>query len=234
MQWRDESVVLSASSFSENSRIVTVFNRSIGKSSGLLRGTKSSIQAGDISDVTWRGKTIEHLGSFKIENIFSPFGHVFKDAYSLFAIECACAICINGLPIRALHEKLFDSLKELMIAISKGNWYADYVFFEMLFLSEIGYGLNFSKCAVTGKKNGLYYVSPRTGCAVTKEAGIEYGDRLFQLPEFMISKSRIIAKSDMIDALKITGHFLKMYFQEITGKDLPLSRNYLLGDMFAR
>ncbi len=45
-------------------------------------------------------------------------------------------------------------------------------------LEELGFGLDLSKCAVTGVTDDLMYVSPRTGRAVSAEAGEPYKDRL--------------------------------------------------------
>lgn len=228
MQWREESIVLSVKLFSENYRIVTVFNKSIGKCSGLVRGIKSSIQPGDISDVTWRGRTVDQLGIFKLENIFSPFGHIYKDASKIFAIDSACTMSANGLPDRAIHKNMFDSLKRFLLSVTQENWIADYIFFEISMLSDFGYGLNLTKCAVSGERNGLKYVSPRTGRAVTEDIAGKYKDRLFRLPDFLISECKNPTRYDVICAMSITGHFLKMYFQGVSGKDLPISRSCIL------
>lgn len=231
MQWQAQSIILSVKQFGENSRIVTVFNRDIGKVSGLLKNSKIVVQIGDLSDVIWKGKSIDQLGTFKIENVFSAFSFVFNNPIEILAIDCACTLCVNGLPDRAPHEQLFDSLKLLMFNIVKNNWFADYVFFEKIFLSEIGMGLDLSKCAVTGKKDNLFYLSPRTGRAVIKEVGEKYKDKLFILPEFLLKDFVLPSNDDILSALNITGHFLEMFFHGINGKKLPLSRNYLIQNL---
>ena len=38
-------------------------------------------------------------------------------------------------------------------------------------LQDLGFGLDLSKCAATGALDDLVYVSPRTGRAVSREAG---------------------------------------------------------------
>jgi DNA repair protein RecO (recombination protein O) len=231
LQWRENGIVLSSKPFAESSRIVTVFNRTIGKTAGLIKGIKTSVQLGDISDVFWRGRTIEQLGTFKIENIFSPFTYVFNDSMGICAIESACYLCYRGLPEKAPHPALFDSLRTLLLSISQENWLANYVFFEIKFLSKVGLGLDLSKCAVTGKTDDLFYVSPRTGCAATREVGEEYKDRLFILPKFLIFNDDYPSDHDILSALSITGHFLKMYFCGINVGKLPLSRDYLVTEL---
>jgi len=231
MEWHDTGVVLSVKPFSENSRIAVIFNKTIGKASGLVRGTKSPIQFGDVNHVIWRGRTTEHLGSFTIENIFSPFQYVFNNPIGIFAIESSCSLCTNSMPDRVAHTKLFESFEAFLLSVSKGilsEWIINYVFFEMTLLSEIGMGLSLERCAVSGMRDDLCYVSPKTGCAVTSESAGQYKERLFPLPKFMISKNKSYTKQDIFSALNITGHFLNMYFCGINGKTLPLSRAYML------
>ena len=137
-------------------------------------------------------------------------------------------MCYNGLPDKAPHGKLFDAVKRFLLELVHKDWLLNYVFFEKMFLSEVGIGLSLSQCAVTGKKDGLFYVSPRTGKAVTKEVGEKYKDRLFVLPKFLLSLDQDPSKEDILLALKITQHFLKIYFCGISSRELPMSREYLV------
>ncbi|MDR1334484.1 MAG: DNA repair protein RecO [Holosporaceae bacterium] len=231
LQWQEDSIILSSRLFTENSRIVTVFNASIGKTSGLVKNFKTPIQLGDISNVFWRGRSIDQLGTFKLENIFSPFTHIFNKMPRILALESACFLCCRGLSERAPHPKLYDALKALLLSISRENWLMNYAFFEINFLSEVGVGLDLSKCALTNKTEDLFYVSPRTGCAATRDAGEKYKDRLFILPKFLVTKNDNPSNDDIFRALAITEHFLKMYFYDISNGKLPLSRDYLMAEL---
>jgi len=228
MQWQEQSIILSVKPFSENCRIVSVFNRTMGKTSGLVKGMKSVVNIGDISDVTWKGRNADQLGTFKIETVFSPFSFVFENPLEILAIDSVCTLCSNGLPDKAPHGKLFDSVKRFLLELVHDNWLLNYVFFEKIFLSEVGIGLSLSQCAVTGKKEGLFYVSPRTGKAVIKEVGEKYKDRLFVLPKFLLDADEDPSNEDILLALKITQHFLKIYFYGISSRELPMSREYLV------
>jgi DNA repair protein RecO (recombination protein O) len=228
MHWRDTSIVLASKVFSENSKIITVLNKSLGKTSGLLRSGGSSIHMGNICDVEWKGRTSSQLGIFSIENVFSPFMHVFHNPSGNLALESICTLCFRGLPDKAPHPILYEYLKTLLISIANDSWLVNFVWFEVTFLAEIGFPLNLSKCAVTGSKNSLHYVSPRTGCAVTGDVGEKYKDVLFKLPSFLVSKDSLPTKYDVFCALTITGHFLKKYFHAIINRELPLSRDCLI------
>ncbi|MDR1375397.1 MAG: DNA repair protein RecO [Holosporaceae bacterium] len=231
MQWQESSIVLGTRLFAENLRIVTVFSETFGKTSGLVKGIKKPIQFGDVSHVLWKGRTSEQLGTFQIENIFSPFCHIFADPQRIFILESACTLCAKGLPEKAPHPKLFHALRSLFLSITGDDWLANYVFFEISFLAEVGIGLDLYKCAVTGRTDDLFYVSPCTGRAVVRSVGESYKDRLFRLPSFLISNDNYPSNGDIFSALEMTGHFLRMYFCGISCRELPLSRNYLLADI---
>lgn len=233
MQWEDICIVLAVRILSENSRIVTVFSENFGKISGAVRGLKSSIQKGDVCNILWTGRTAEHLGSFKIECIFSPFIYVFKNVAGILAIESACTLCLNGMPEKSPHKQLFNSLKTLFMSVANNDMLIQYAIFEVSFLSEVGYGLDLTKCAVTEKKDNLFYVSPKTGKAVTKDVGEFYKDRLFLLPSFLINdgKNTETTDVDIFNALKLTGYFLEMYFYGINKKALPLLRGMLVNEL---
>jgi DNA repair protein RecO (recombination protein O) len=77
----------------------------------------------------------------------------------------------------------------------------------MNLLQALGYGLDLSRCAVHGKSDNLAYISPRSGRAVSREAGMPYHERLFPLPAFLIGGTDWDIK-DIVQGLEMTGHFL--------------------------
>lgn len=232
MQWKEVGIILSAKPFSERARIVTFFNKSLGKMSAIFKNIKTSVQKGDVCDIFWQGRSCESLGTIKIETVFSPFGHIFQNSEKVFAIDSVCSMCADALFMAAPHEKLFAAFMNFISSIMENNWIIGYIFFEISLLAEVGYGLDLSKCALTGARKGLCYVSPKTGRAVTKEAGWAYREKLLPLPAFMTSGNIDMItpnKYDIFCALNITGHFLKEYFCGISvKKKLPLSRKYLI------
>ncbi|GHU10672.1 hypothetical protein FACS189449_00560 [Alphaproteobacteria bacterium] len=105
MQWREECIILSLKAFSESSRIVTVFNKSPGKTSGLVNGMKASIQPGDVSDVCWRGRSAERLGT--LTSAQKSQGGYFMDKRSTTAatfVTGAEALCCST----ALKKQMTD------------------------------------------------------------------------------------------------------------------------------
>ena len=64
-------------------------------------------------------------------------------------------------------------------------WPALLVRWELMLLQDLGFGLDLSECAATGTDADLVFVSPRSGRAVSRDAGQPYCDRLLKLPRFL-------------------------------------------------
>ena len=146
----------------------------------------------------------------------------------IYAIDSICSLCSIGLPEKAPHPQIFDALYKIFISIKNDNWLKQYALFELLFLAQMGFGLDLTKCAVTGSRENLYYISPKTGRAVTKEVGNLYKNKLFIIPKFFLHEDVGASDDEIYSALMITGHFLNIYFYNINGGKLPIARNYLL------
>ena len=61
---------------------------------------------------------------------------------------------------------------------------AELVLWECGLLSELGYGLDLAACAVTGSRENLIFVSPKSGRAVSEAGAGLWRERLFRLPPF--------------------------------------------------
>ena len=83
--------------------------------------------------------------------------------------------------------------------------------YELLLLSELGFGLALDKCAVTGGEYDLVYISPKSATAVSEAGAGQYRDKLLPLPAFL--KDPVTPEWDEIfDGLRVTGFFLKRHF----------------------
>jgi DNA repair protein RecO (recombination protein O) len=71
----------------------------------------------------------------------------------------------------------------LMDRLGGEGWTSAYLRWELVLLEELGFGLDLSSCAVTGATEGLAFVSPKTGRAVTAAGAGDWADRLLPLPE---------------------------------------------------
>ncbi len=101
---------------------------------------------------------------------------------------------------------------------------ADYVRFEALILTELGYGLDLATCAVTGVSEGLTHVSPRTGRAVSAGAAAPYLDKLLPLPGFLRDSDSLGEAASWVAGLRLTGHFLERDAFGARHRPLPEAR----------
>jgi DNA repair protein RecO (recombination protein O) len=88
-----------------------------------------------------------------------------------------------------------------------GPWAESYARWEVGLLAELGFGLSLEACAATGMREGLVWVSPKSGCAVSATAGAPYADRLLPLPGFLAGQGTADAAA-VAAALRMTGWFL--------------------------
>ena len=107
-------------------------------------------------------------------------------------------------------------------------WPAVFVRFEAGLLADLGFGLDLTRCAVTGEVDDLVWVSPRTGRAVSAAAGEPYRDRLLALPPFMLSAQGRLRPGDIAAGLALTGHFLETCVFAALNRPLPPARERLL------
>jgi DNA repair protein RecO (recombination protein O) len=108
-------------------------------------------------------------------------------------------------------------------------WAAVYIRFELGLLSELGFGLDLSRCASSGATENLIYVSPRSGCAVSAQAGAPYAERMLPLPKFLLgSQAGGVDGDDLVNGLKLTGFFLEQRVFGPHGHAAPAARTRLL------
>ena len=237
MEWSDEAIVLSGRRHGEGSLVVQLLTREHGRSPGLVRGGASSrmrgtFQPGNEVTATWRARLAEHLGWYACELVRNNAAAWLDDAARLAAVGSACAVAETALPEREPHPVLFEGLRALLGGLDSEVWPAIYVRWEVELLTELGYGLDLSACAATGGTGDLAFVSPRTGRAVSRDAGEPYRERLLRLPGFLTGGGELSA-ADMADGLDLTAYFLRRHVYDPAGRELPPARARL-ADMFQR
>jgi DNA repair protein RecO (recombination protein O) len=183
---------------------------------------------------SYRARTSDNLGSATLE----PFGEgpaaLFDDPLALTGLSAATAVAQGALPEREPHPGAYYALEALLQALAVPDiWPAIYVRFEAGLLDELGFGLDLSRCAVTGAVDDLVYVSPRTGRAVSRAAGLPYADRLLRLPPFMLASQAGLGEGDVGCGLAITGHFLESHVFAPLNRPLPPARVWLLEKLAA-
>lgn len=191
MEWDAPAIVLDTRPYGEGDAIVTVMTQDHGAHRGLVRGGSSSRQtglwqAGNFVQVHWLARLSDQLGHFRGEMIHANAAHVMDDPMALAQLTAACAVAEGALPEREPHPLVFAALLPLIARLPLGmSVLADLIRWELVVLAELGFGLDLTRCAVSGETTGLTHVSPRTGRAVTAAAAGVWGTRLLRLPPFL-------------------------------------------------
>jgi DNA repair protein RecO (recombination protein O) len=238
MEWQDKGIVLSVRRHGETSAIVELLTEHQGRYFGIVRGGRSKqqrplLQAGNRLQAHWQARLADHLGMLKLDAERLRAALIMEHPLALIALQSACFLA-GGLPERDPHPDFYaatDLLFEQMA--SSEPWQAMYVHWEVRLLAELGFGLDLAECAATGRTDDLIYVSPRSGRAVSREAGAPYGDRLLPLPQFLSAHQIVepIEAAEMRAGLALTGYFLDKYVFAPSQKTLPEVRQRLMAQL---
>jgi DNA repair protein RecO (recombination protein O) len=235
LDWTDDAIVLSAQRHGENSLVVTLLTASHGRHAGLVRGGQSARsrgtwQTGNRVLARWGARLAEHLGTLSGELAHSPLASLLDEPDRLAALAAAAAMADVALPDREPCPGAYESFDALLHAIERQlDWAEQYVAWELALLGELGFGLDLSRCAATGTADDLAFVSPKSGRAVSREAGQPYADKLLPLPRFLAqpeANARAEPASALIDGLFLTGYFLRHHV--LHDRPLPAARERLV------
>ncbi len=230
MEWRDEGIILGSRKHGETSLILEVMTRDHGRHLGLVRGGRSRkrqplLQAGNRVDIVWRARLDEHLGAFQVEPLELNAARLFDSAVAVFGLQTLAAH-VRLIPERDAHPGLYETLLLLVEHLDEPALAGELVArFELMVLDELGFGLDLDRCAATGARDHLVYVSPKSGRAVSRDAGAPWSDRLLALPSFLIeSRERRADDAALDDAFRLTAFFFARHVYEPRGIEPPDAR----------
>lgn len=232
MEWEAPAIVLGARPYGEGDAIATVMTEEHGLYRGLARGGSARArvavwQAGNLVQARWVARLAEQLGSVSAELVHPGAALAMDDPLHLAMLSALCAVADGALPEREPHPRVFQGLLRLIARLSEGEaMLVELVRWETLLLADLGYGLDLTRCAVTGETSGLVFVSPRTGRAVTADAAGTWQSRLLRLPTFLAGGNEA-SPQDWRDGLSLTGHFLARDAFGHHHRPLPTARQML-------
>jgi len=233
MEWRDEGLIIGVRRHGEGSAIVEAMTRAHGRHLGLVRGGRSArlratLQPGNTVGLVWRARLDEHLGAYAVEPLTLRAGRLMASALALAGINYLATL-IRFLPERDPHEEIYGMLERTLDDFDDaGEAAAHLVRFELAMLAELGFGLDLTRCAVTGGTTELVYVSPKSGRAVSRAAGEAWHDRLLALPGFLAEDRTETSADELAAGFALTGFFLARHLFEQRGVVLPDTRAHFL------
>ncbi|MEX2449599.1 MAG: DNA repair protein RecO [Rhodospirillales bacterium] len=234
MEWHDSGFVLAARKHGESSIILTLFTEQHGRHLGLVRGgagkrARGIYEAGNLVAAQWRARIPDHLGTYTCE-LNKPKAALLMDSpMKLAALSAACGVAAIALPERIPESSLFQKFAGLLDTLETEDWPSAFVQWELDLIGELGFGLDLSHCAATGRTDDLCYVSPRTGRSVSRDAGAPYAKNLLPLPSFLLERGRAAADwQEISDGLALTGYFLEHHVLAPHQQKIPAARDRLL------
>ena len=234
IEWRDEGVLLAVRKHGENAVIIDVLTQSHGRHAGVVRGGAGRKQApilqpGAQLDLVWKARLEEHLGSFTVEPLRSRAAQVMTDPLALAGLSSTVGLLCFSLPEREIYPKLYTiSVNLLDLMCVTDAWPLAYLQWEIQLLEMLGFGLDLSRCAVSGEIDDLAYISPKTGRAVAAHHAGEWKMRLLPLVPCMKGEGNA-ENNEISEGLRTTGHFLEKWLAPSLGdRPLPMARQRLV------
>jgi DNA repair protein RecO (recombination protein O) len=230
MHLTTDAIILAVRAHGENGAIVRALTPGDGVQAGYVRGGRSRrlrpvLVPGNGVAAEFRARTDDQLAHLTAELAHSR-AHLLAEPIAAAALEWATVLTAAALPEGQPYPALYNGLSGLLAALdaapSARGWSAALARYELLLLGELGFGLDLSECAVTGDAADLCFVSPKSGRAVSSAGAGAYRDRLLALPAFLTGSGPAPDWPEIIDGLKLTGHFL--------ARDLLIGRQ---GDLLA-
>ena len=218
MEWQDHGILLSARRHGEGSAIIEVLSENHGIHAGLVRGGGSRksaalLQPGNLLALNWRARLEDQLGSFSVELKKSHSAVLLAARLKLYCFNPLSAMLSRYLPEREPNPVVYSAFFDLLLRFeTDDNWQHRYCLLELEMLNSLGYGIDLSRCAVTGQDTDLSYVSPKSGRAVSKEVAMGWEDKLLPYPAFLQRDSLTkISSEEFRQSLRLSGYFFEKH-----------------------
>jgi DNA repair protein RecO (recombination protein O) len=241
MDWQGEAILLASRPHGEAAAIVELFTEARGRHAGVVPGgagrrMAAVLQPGAQLAVAWRARTEAQIGTCTVELLRPRAAALMAEPAALAALSSTCALLARAMPERAPHPGLYRATVVLLDALAElPDWPVLYLHWELRLLAELGFALDLGRCAVTGATEGLAYVSPRTGRAVTAAAAGAWADRLLPLPACLAPGGGPATAAALAEGMALTGHFLaRALVPDSTARPLPEARARLAAALARR
>ena len=215
MQTVSEAILIQVRPFGDDKYLATVFSKQLGKFSGMVKGGKkkaAELQIGNVVEVERFRRLETQLGTLVVDSLHNPSSAAFNNLVGLQVVHYLCEMLGKGLREGDAHIHLYEATKQLLKSLDQEDIWQRIALYELQFLASTGYGVSLSEdnsVREEGDDSPLKYVSPKSGRAVSEQAGEPYKHKLLLLPELFGGKSK-----DFLDVFKLSGHFLCQAFPE--------------------
>ncbi|WP_294395579.1 DNA repair protein RecO [uncultured Sphingomonas sp.] len=229
------AIICGVRAHGEHGAVVRALTPTDGLLAGYVRGGRSRrlrpvLIPGNLVRADFRARTDDQLPALAVD-LAESRAALMTEPLAAGALEWATAITTAILPEGQPYPRLYGALDGVLAAIAIApvarDWAAAVVRYELLLLSELGFGLDLSACVATGTRDDMAFVSPKSGGAVSRAAGEPYRDRLLRLPPFLTT-GEAGDWNDVLDGFHLTGHFLERDLLHGRAADILPARDRLV------
>ena len=211
----DLAIIIDRKIFSDSKVLLTVLTKTYGIQKLSVRVNKNQKFGYQI------GNLIEYSSKFnncKISygkcEISKPYMNlVITDRLKMFSIMSLTEMIDVAFKANTNYGALFNSMNQYLsnLVSSIEIKMLEYFVMEIQILKNAGYGLSLQECGVTGCRDNLIYISPKTGRSISESIGYKYRNKLLSLPQFLLKQTEPKSKLEIIQAIKSIGYFIQRY-----------------------
>jgi DNA repair protein RecO (recombination protein O) len=240
MYLQDLGIVISQKKLQENNSIIKILSKNHGILMGVLKDKKKSStpsHLGQLVNFSWKARLEEQLGMLQIETVKNYSALMMLDKAKLYIFHAIVQLLYDVFKEGQNAGPLFDQIIALFedIIILDNHQYKEfallYTNFELEVLKNAGYGISLDECVVTGSTHDLSFVSPKSGRAVSYQAGYEYAEKLLKLPKFLLDNVGCPDRSQLLEATSLTEYFFKRYL--LNNRPFPNSTNIFIDYLYS-
>ncbi len=216
MKIEDSGFIIFIKKFEENSLLIKILSKENGVISGYVKHVKQDLnqyQIGNLVNFSWSAKTINQLGTLRLELVRSFLSCFICNSFYLNLVENITSLINDLIYERYLEQNLYNKIGLIFDYIAQNKErlliLREYLYFENVLLNILGTGIIFDN---TVSINELYYISPNTGLAVSKTKGEPYKNKLLYFP--VIFQKESIEEKDIQQCFDVMSFFLKRYLNE--------------------
>jgi len=236
MKFTDDGIIISAKKHGENSIIIKILSQDHGICNIFVKNainskSYSKYQVGNLVFFDLYAKNNNSLAYAKIENLESFSSRYITNINKLNIINLFSLVIAKNFMDLDPNRDLFSSFLQFLRDLDQDNMniLSNIIKFELRLLEIFGYGLDLSCCAANGSSDNLYFISPKSGRAVSRDAGMPYENKLFKLTNYFknnLTLNNKILRDDLLQSLDITKYFMIKY-NLLDNDKLQLRAKYL-------
>lgn len=240
MQLDCTSIVLSARRYGEGALIAHVFTREMGRVAVYVPGGGSRRQAatwqvGSLINCRYTSRLPDQLALGHGETLLETAAYLLDRPICLALLNALSALIDSIMPEGEPRPDFHAETVSALVALTRSptpDATVSFLKWECALLAEAGFGLDLTSCAVTGGTEGLIYVSPKSGMAVSADAAGAWQARLLRLPQFLrpaenATSVEIPSAEAIRDGARLTHYFLAHHVFGARHLPIPAARQLL-------